>query len=180
MLQFILLGLVLVIVVFVIVVSLRPSQFRVTRSATLAAPPEAVFPQVNNLHNWESWSPWAKLDPAAKNSYSGPPEGVGANFAWDGNSKVGAGSMTITDSQPSQLVRFQLDFLKPFKGTNIAEFTFQPEGGQTVVTWTMTGTYNFVSKAFGLFVDCDKMCGGFFEKGLADMKAIVEGKTAAK
>src|ERR1700676_1586066 len=104
MLKFILLAIVLIIIVFVIVVSLRPSQFRVTRSATMTAPPEAVFPQVNNLHNWEAWSPWAKLDPAAKNSYSGPPKGVGASFAWDGNSKVGAASMTITSPQPSQFV----------------------------------------------------------------------------
>jgi uncharacterized protein YndB with AHSA1/START domain len=180
MLKFVLLGLLLVIVVFVIVVSLRPSQFRVTRSATIAAPPEAVFPQINNLHNWEAWSPWAKMDPAAKNSYSGPPEGVGASFAWEGNSKVGAGSMTITDSQPAQLVRFRLDFLKPFKGTNIAEFTLQPDGGQTTVTWAMSGTNNFIGKAIGLFMDCEKMVGGSFEKGLADMKAIAEVKTAAK
>src|SRR6516225_8280290 len=116
MLKFILLGLVLIIVVLVVVISMRPSQFRVTRSATFAAPPAAVFPQVNNLHNWEAWSPWAKLDPAAKNSYSGPQEGVGSSFSWDGNHQVGAGTMTITDSQPAQLVRFQLDFLKPYKG----------------------------------------------------------------
>jgi hypothetical protein len=180
MLKIIFIVVLLLIVIFVIVVAMRPAQFRVTRSATIAAPAGVVFPQVNNLHNWEAWSPWAKLDPAAKNSYAGPPEGVGSAFSWAGNNQVGAGTMTITDSQPDELVRFRLDFLKPFKGTNIAEFTFKPEGGQTVVTWTMTGRYNFITKAVGLFMDCDKMCGGFFEKGLADMKAIAEGRTAQK
>jgi hypothetical protein len=177
MLTIILSALALIVLVFLIVVAARPSQFRVTRAAAIAAPEAVVFPQVNNLHNWEAWSPWAKLDPAAKNTYDGPPEGVSASFAWAGNNKVGAGSMTITGSQPNELVQMRLDFLKPFKGTNLVEFTFKPEGGQTVVTWTMTGKYNFIMRAVGLFMDCDKMCGGFFEKGLADMKAISEGQT---
>jgi hypothetical protein len=177
MLPIILSAVVLILLVFVIVVASRPSQFRVTRATPMAAPESVVFPQVNNLHNWEAWSPWAKLDLAAKQTYDGPPEGVGASYAWAGNNKVGAGSMTITGSQPNQLVQMRLDFLKPFKATNTVEFTFKPEGGQTVVTWIMTGTNNFLAKAFGLFVDCDKMCGDFFEKGLADMKAIAERQT---
>jgi uncharacterized protein YndB with AHSA1/START domain len=152
----------------------------VTRSAAIDAPQDVIFPLVNNLHNWEGWSPWAKLDPAAKNTYAGPEEGVGATFAWQGNNQVGAGSMTITDSQPSERLHIRLDFLKPFKNTNAVEFTFTPEGGQTVVSWTMTGTNNFIGKAVGLFMDCDKMCGGFFEKGLSDMKAIAEQSTVPK
>ena len=176
MLKLILIAIPVLIAVLAIVVATRPSQFRVTRSAAIAAPPEVVFPQVNNLHNWEAWSPWIKLDPAAKQTYSGPAEGVGASFAWDGNNQIGAGSMTITDSQPGDLVRFRLDFLKPFKGTNIAEFTFKPEGGQTVVTWSMSGTNNFMFKAVGLFMDCDKMVGGQFEKGLADLKKLSEAE----
>jgi hypothetical protein len=180
MLPIILLAVVVLVVAFVIIVASRPSQFRVTRRGAINAPPEVVFPQINNLHNWQAWSPWAKLDPSAKNSYDGPLEGVGSSFAWEGNNQVGAGRMTITDSQPHELVRFRLEFFKPFKGTNIAEFTIQPEGGQTVVTWTMSGTNNFISKAVGLFMDCEKMCGGFFEKGLADMKGIAESQAVAK
>ena len=174
MLTIILIGVVVLVAVLVLVIALQPGAFRVSRSAVFAAPPEVVFPQVNNLHNWEAWSPWAKLDPTAKNSYSGPPEGVGAAFAWAGNMQVGEGSMTITESHPDELVRFRLEFLKPFKATNIAEFTFKQEGGQTVVTWSMSGPANFMRKAMGLLMNCDKMCGDFFEKGLADMKAIVE------
>ncbi len=159
---------------FLVVVALRPSEFRVTRSATILGPSEAAFDQVNDLHNWEAWSPWAKLDPAAKTTYDGPPAGVGAAFAWAGNQKIGEGRMTITDSHPYELVRFRLDFLKPFKGTNIAEFTFTPEANQTLVTWTMFGKCNFIAKAMHLFINCDKMVGGQFEQGLAQMKAITE------
>ena len=180
MLPIILLAVAVVIIAFVIIVAIRPSQFRVTRRGAIDAPPEVVFPQINNLHNWQAWSPWAKLDPSAKNTYAGPPEGVGSSFAWDGSNKVGAGRMTITESQPCELVRFRLEFFKPFKATNVAEFTIQPEGGQTVVTWSMTGTNNFVMKAVGLFMDCDKMCGDFFVKGLADMKAVAESQVAVK
>ena len=176
MLKKILIALVVIVVVFVIVVALQPADFRVTRSATIAAPPAAVFAQVNDLHNWEAWSPWAKLDPNSKIAYEGPPAGVGAAFAWSGNYEVGEGRMTITESRPNEFVQFKLDFVKPFKGTNTAEFTFKPEGNQTAVTWSMSGRKNFVFKAFGLFMNMDKMIGGDFEKGLAQMKAVVEAK----
>jgi hypothetical protein len=152
--------------------AMRPSEFRVVRSALVGAPPDAVFPHVNDLHHWEAWSPWAKLDPAAKTTYGGPAAGVGAAFSWAGNHNIGEGRMTITESQPNDLVRFRLDFLKPFKGTNSAEFTFHPEGGQTRVTWTMSGHYSFVPKLMGLFINCDKMVGDQFETGLADLNKV--------
>jgi uncharacterized protein YndB with AHSA1/START domain len=170
----ILAGLAVLILLFVVVVALRPDHMRVTRSASIAAPPEAVFAQVNNLHQWEFWSPWVKLDPNAKTTYEGPDAGVGAAFTWDGNSKVGAGRMTITESRPNELVRFRLDFAKPLNGTQTAEFTFKPEGGQTTVTWAMFGECNFVGKAMGLLFNCDKMVGTQFEQGLADMKHLTE------
>jgi hypothetical protein len=170
----ILIAVAVIVALFVVVVAMRPSDFRVTRAATIAAPREAVFEQVNELHNWEAWSPWAKLDPNAKSTYDGPSGGVGAAFAWSGNSKIGEGRMTITESRPSDLVRFKLEFVKPFKGTNAAEFTFRTEAGQTLVQWTMTGKCNFIAKAFGLFLNCDKMVGSQFEKGLAEMKSLTE------
>ncbi|MCE9592024.1 MAG: SRPBCC family protein [Planctomycetes bacterium] len=170
----ILAAVVVLVVVLVVVVALRPSGFSVARSMGMAAPAGRVFEQVNDLHKWEAWSPWAKLDPDAKVTYDGPAAGVGAGFAWVGSSKVGEGRMTITESRPGELVRFRLEFLKPMKATNTAEFTFRSAGGQTVVTWTMSGRNNFAGKAFGLVVNCDKMVGGQFEKGLADMKSIVE------
>ena len=174
MLEIILIALAIIVVVFVLVVAMRPSDFRITRSATISAPAPVVFAQVNDLHKWEAWSPWAKLDPAARNSYEGPPAGTGAILRWAGNNKVGAGSMTITESRPNELIRFRLEFLKPFKATNTAEFTFKPEGKHITVTWSMFGKNNFMAKAIGLFMDCDKMVGGQFEQGLAQMKSVVE------
>jgi len=163
-----------VVVLLLVVIALRPSQFSVTRSCTVAAPSDAVFEQVNDLHNWEAWSPWAKLDPAAKSTYEGPPAGVGASFAWAGNRNIGEGRMTITESRPYELVRFKLDFLKPFKGTNTAEFAFKPEGDQTQVTWSMSGHNSFFAKAIGLFINCDDMIGKQFEKGLEQLNLVTQ------
>ena len=163
-----------VVIVFLVIVAMQPAEFRVTRSATLAASPAAVFPHVNDLRNWDAWSPWAKLDPAAKVSFEGPPSGTGAAFAWAGNRNIGEGRMTITESRLNELVRFRLEFAKPFKATNAAEFSFVPERGGTLVTWSMSGTNNFIAKAVSLFINCDKMVGGQFEQGLANMRAVVE------
>lgn len=165
-----------VIVVFLIVVAVQPSDYRIERSTTVSAPPEIVFEQVNDFHNWNDWSPWAKLDPEAKNSFEGLESGKGAMFAWSGNDKVGEGRMTILDGRPGELVRIKLDFIKPFEDTATAEFTFRPEGEQTVVTWTMFGRKNFIGKAICMFMNMDKMLGGEFEKGLASLKAVAEEK----
>ena len=170
----ILLGIAAIIIVFLAVVALQPADFRVTRSITIAAPPEVVFAQVNELKKWEAWSPWAKLDPNAKNNYEGPAAGVGAAFAWSGNNQVGEGRMTITESRSNELVRFKLEFVKPMAGTSTSEFTFKPEGNQTTVTWTMSGKNNFVGRAMCLFMNMDKMVGGQFEQGLATMKSVAE------
>jgi hypothetical protein len=180
MLTNILIILAVIVVGFVVIVGLRPSDFSVSRSAAIGAPPDAVFPQVNNLHNWEAWSPWAKIDPTAKSTYEGPPAGVGAVFGWSGNNKIGEGRMTIIESRPNELVRFKLDFLRPFKGTNTAEFSFKSERNQTQVTWTTTGRYGFIPKVFGLFINCDKMMGDQFEKGLAQLNSVVTSLAAVK
>jgi uncharacterized protein YndB with AHSA1/START domain len=140
----------------------------------MSAPPEAVFAHVNDYHKWDAWSPWAKLDPNAKATFEGPTSGTGATMTWSGNDKVGEGRQTIVESRPDEVIRIKLDFLKPFKATSTAEFTFKPEGDQTVVTWSMYGKNDFMGKAVSLFMDCDKMVGSEFEKGLASMKAIVE------
>jgi hypothetical protein len=174
MLKKILIATAAIIGVFVVVVALQPSEFRIVRSASISAPAPAVFAQVNDFHNWEAWSPWAKLDPAAKVIFEGPPAGKGAIFRWAGNKDVGEGSMTITDSRPSDLVRIKLEFLKPFEATNTAEFTFKPEGNRTAVTWSMEGKNNFIAKAVCLFMNMEKMVGGQFEEGLASMKSVVE------
>ncbi len=172
--EIILLAVVAVIILMVIVVASRPADFRVTSTVRIAAPVDVVFDNVNDLHKWEAWSPWAKMDPTAKNTYNGPDSGPGASMAWSGNNKVGAGKMTIADSRANEAIRINLEFIRPFKASNLAEFTFKPEGDQTVVTWTMSGKNNFMGKAFSLFVNCDKMVGGEFEKGLASLNSVTQ------
>jgi len=174
MLNIILFLIPLIIIVLLVLTSRQPADFKITRSGSISAPASAIFPHVNNLHKWEAWSPWAKLDPNAKNSFEGPSEGVGAKMSWAGNNKVGVGSMTIMESRPDEFVQFKLEFQKPMQASNIAEFIFKPEGDQTAVTWTMSGTNNFMGKVMNLVMNCDKMVGGQFEKGLADLRAVVE------
>jgi hypothetical protein len=172
------------IVALLIVVAFQPNDFRVSRSATIAAPPEVAFAQVNDFHRWEAWSPWAKLDPSAKNAFEGPPAGQGAVMTWDGNKEVGQGKMTILESRPGERVRIKLDFIKPFENTCTSEFAFKPVagagGGQTQVTWSMYGHHSFLEKGFCMFKNMDKMVGGDFEKGLAAMRTAAERAAAAK
>jgi uncharacterized protein YndB with AHSA1/START domain len=166
-----------VIVGLLVVVAMQPGEFHVARSATIAAPPEAIFPHINELKKWDAWSPWAKLDPNAKNTFEGPAAGTGAIMTWAGNHDVGEGKMTITESRPNELIQFRLDFYKPMAGTCTAEFAFKPEGDQTTVTWSMSGKNNFMAKAVGLVMDCDKMVGGQFEQGLAELKKLAENRS---
>jgi len=166
-----------IVIVFLIIVAMQPPEFRVTRSATVATAPTEVFPHVNELKKWDAWSPWAKLDPNAKHGFEGPAAGTGSAMTWAGNNEVGEGRMTITESRPSELVRFRLEFYKPMAGTSDAEFTFKPQGNQTEVTRTMTGTNNFIAKAMCTVMNMDKMIGGQFEQGLASLKSIAEGAT---
>lgn len=168
------LGLVAVVSAFVVVVALQPSEFRVSRSATMAAEPATVFAHVNDFHNWDAWSPWAKLDPQAKNSFEGAPSGTGAIFAWDGNEEVGAGKMTIVESTPPERILLKLEFTRPMAGACDTEFTFAPEGAGTRLTWTMSGKNNFLGKFMCLLMNMDKMMGAKFEEGLGNIRRIVE------
>ena len=169
-------GLAVVVLIFIGIVCMQPDDFKISRSLAVAASPQKVFDQVNDFHNWQAWSPWVKLDPNAKIKFEGPDAGLGAVFKWSGNQQVGEGSNTITESRPGELIKIKLDFLKPFQATNTAEFTFVPEGQTTIVTWSMYGKNNFVGKAMSLLMNCDKMVGGQFEKGLASLKAVVEAQ----
>jgi uncharacterized protein YndB with AHSA1/START domain len=174
MIKKILLGICILLVILVIVIALQPSTFSYARTATFNVPAETVFEQVNDLHKWQAWSPWAKIDPNAKNSFEGPASGVGAIFGWSGNNEVGEGRMTITESKPNELIIMKLDFIKPFEATSTTEFTFKSNADKTTVTWKMLGTNNFIGKAISLFIDCEKMIGDQFEKGFSNLKSVVE------
>lgn len=157
-------------------ISLQPDTYAVERTTTIAAPPPAVFEHINDFHKWEAWSPWLKLDPNSKNTYEGAAAGEGAVFKWDGNDQVGAGQMTLLESKPAEHVHIKLDFIRPMEDTADVHFHLTPkDGNQTDVSWKMEGKHNFMSKAMCLFMSMDKMIGGDFEKGLASMKAAVEG-----
>jgi hypothetical protein len=170
----ILIGLAAVIVIFLIVVALQPSSYRVARSMVIAAPADAVFPHMNDLKKWAVWNPWGKADPNMKLTYAGPAAGVGASYSWVGNSEVGEGRATISESRPGEAVRYKMEFFKPMAGTSEMAFTFTPQGNQTEVTVTVTGEKNFLAKAFCLFMSMDNMIGGKFEKALAELKTIAE------
>ncbi|MFO1514626.1 MAG: SRPBCC family protein [Verrucomicrobiota bacterium] len=174
MLKIILIAIPAIIVVFVIIVAMQPSSYRVTRSLAINAPPETLFPHINELKKWEVWNPWGKADPNMKLTYGEKTTGVGANYSWAGNREVGEGRLTIAESRPSESVRYKMEFFKPMSGSAEAEFTFKAQGNQTEVTWTVTGEKDFMSKAFCLFMSMDKMLGGKFEKALMDLKTIAE------
>ena len=174
MIKKLLLLLVAVVAIFLAVAAMQPDDFRVSRSTTIAATPAVLFDYANDLHKWQEWSPWAKLDPAAKGTYTGPAAGVGAAFSWSGNNQVGEGTMTITESKPGELVRYKLDFKKPFEGSNIADIAYKAEGDTTLITWSMSGKKNLIFKAMGLIMNCDKMCGDQFNQGLESLRKLTE------
>jgi len=169
-----LIALTVVVVAFAAIVAMQPSEFQVSRTATIAAPAPAVFAEVNDFRKWRAWSPYDELDPAMKRIYTGAPAGAGASYAWVGNSQAGEGRATIIDSRPNDLIRIQLDFVKPFAGTAFAEFAFRPAGDRTTVEWRLAGRNNFLAKAVHLFLNMDRMVGGQFERGLAQLKSVVE------
>jgi hypothetical protein len=155
-------------------IATRPNSFRVERSILIAAPADRIFPLIDDFHEWPKWSPYEGMDPDMKRSYGGAGHGVGATYAWDGNARAGQGRMEILESAPHSLVRIKLDFSKPFEAHNTAEFAIRPDGTGALVTWAMYGPQAFMTKAMGLVMSMDRLVGGEFEKGLADLKRVSE------
>lgn len=166
--------LVVAVGILLAVAASKPDTFRIERSASINAPPDKVFGLIDDFRQWRGWSPWEKLDPDLKRSYSGAASGPGAVYEWQGNNKVGQGRMEIVESVPSSMVAVKLDFLKPFEAHNMAEFSLEPESGTTRVRWVMHGPNLFMSKVVGTVMNIDRMIGGQFEEGLANMKALAE------
>lgn len=174
MLRIILIVVAIVIAALLAYAATRPGTFSVQRSARITAAPDTLYALVNDFHRWTDWSPWEKLDPLMTRTHSGAASGTGAVYEWRGNGKVGAGRMQITESVPASKVGIKLDFIKPFEGHNITEFTLVPHGDTTEVTWAMHGPTPFVSKLMQVFVKPDTMVGKDFEVGLANLKALAE------
>jgi hypothetical protein len=155
----------------------KPDTFKISRSTTIAAPAQLIFPMIDDLRAQSAWSPFEK-DPSMKRTYSGPPRGKGTVYAWDGNRRVGAGRIAITDSAPPSKVVLLLEMFRPFKATNTVEFALQANDASTDVTWSMEGRQPYMAKLMSLFMNCDKMVGGEFEEGLAKLKALAEAQPA--
>ena len=151
-----------------------PDEFRVQRRIIIAAPPEAIFPLVNDHHRVAAWSPYEKKDPPMKRAYSGAESGTGAVYEWDGDRNVGKGRIEIVESVPPAKVTLKLDMIKPFAGHNTVEFTLQPQGETTTVTWAMHGVVPYMAKLFCMVINGDRMVGDDFEAGLANLKTLVE------
>ena len=179
MLKKILIGLTVIVAGVIAAAFVKSPDYRVERSLVIAAPVEKIFPMFDNHRKFNEWNPWAKMDPEAKNTYSGPESGVGAVASWEGD-KVGKGSATITESKPNERIVERMDWLKPMEGVSTVEFTFKPEGdGKTKVTWAMYGkNEGLLTRVVSLFMDCESMCGPEFEKGLAAVAKLVTTPTA--
>ncbi|MEC4747612.1 SRPBCC family protein [Methylomicrobium sp. Wu6] len=174
MIESIVITVVVLFAALLIYAATRPDTFRVERSISIKVLPEKIFPLINDFHQWEPWSPWEKVDPAIKRSYSGAVSGEGAIYEWNGNKEIGRGRMEIIESSPRSKVLIQIDFIKPFEAHNTIEFTLVTHGDATMVTQAMYGHCPYISKLIGIFFSMDKMVGKKYEEGLANLKAISE------
>jgi hypothetical protein len=152
--------------------------FSVQRQATIAAPASRVLNEITDFRRWVDWSPWEGLDPNQQRTYTGAASGVGAGYGWQGSRKVGQGAMEIVRVDPTG-VDIKLRFIKPFKANNDTTFALAENNGQTTVTWTMTGKKLLINKIMGIFISMDKLIGKDFEKGLRQLKAVVEKSNEA-
>lgn len=169
----ILIALAIILAAIVLYAASRPDQFHVERSVSIKAPPEKIFPLINDLHAWNDWTPYNK-DPAMKKTFSGSNQGVGASYAWEGNKEVGKGDITITASTPPSKIVFDLHMIEPFEGRNVAAFTLSAAGDTTNVTWSLDDQQKLLVKIMGLFFNMDKMIGKDFEAGLSKLKTVAE------
>jgi uncharacterized protein YndB with AHSA1/START domain len=160
--------------VVLVLAMIKPDTFRVQRSANIKAPPEKIFPLIDDLRAWSAWSPWEKKDPDMKRTFSGAASGTGAVYAWEGDKNVGKGRMEITEAAAPSKVAIRLDFEKPFEAHNVVVFTLEPRGDTTNVTWDMQGPTPFFGKIIHVFINMDRMVGNDFESGLANLKAAAE------
>jgi hypothetical protein len=174
MLKKILVVVAVLLVGFLGVVAMQPDSYSVSRKTQIDAPAEVVFAKVNSFKSWGEWSPWEKLDPNMKKTFTREEGGVGATYAWEGNDKVGKGKMEIKESVPGKKVSYTLEFVEPFASTADTDVVIDGAAAPVIVSWTMTGKNNFMSKAFGMFMNMDQAIGKDFEEGLANLKRISE------
>ena len=174
MLKIIVIAVVVLVAGVLLFAASRPDTFHVQRTASIKAPPEKIFALINNMQRFISWNPFTRKDPNIMESYSGPASGKGAVTAFDGNREVGKGSLEITDSLSPSKVMMQLRMTEPMQVSNQIEFTLEPQGDVTQVTWSMRGPVPYFAKVIHLVFNMDRMVGDEFATGLASLKAIAE------
>ncbi len=174
MLKSIALIVVLAVAALALYATTRPDTFAVQRSTLIQAKADKLFPLINDLHQYNTWNPYAKKDPAMRIDYRGPASGPGAAFDFSGNKDAGKGSVEVTGGQAPTRVDMVLHMIEPFEGRNQITFTLTPQGEATQVTWAMHGPSPYISKLIGIFIDMDHMIGRDFEAGLAQLKAVAE------
>lgn len=167
-------GLAVAVAAVLVYAATRPDSFRVVRSVTVQAPPERIFPLINDYRQWPLWSPYENKDPDMRRTYGEKTSGEGATYAWEGDGNVGAGNMAIAESRASSLVRIRLNMLEPIEAHNDVVFRLEPQEGATRVTWDMRGPVPYLARIVHLFIDVDRMVGSDFEAGLAKLKAVAE------
>jgi hypothetical protein len=162
------------IVLLVVAAYMLPRQVHVDRSIVIAAPRAAVYEQINGYATFNTWSPWFELDPKATYTYEGPASGVGAKMIWVGDpSTLGSGNQVITADRAGERVDSDVDFGQG--GVAKQVISLADNGGGTKVTWGIDVDLgmNPVSRYFGL--GFDGMIGKDFDKGLANLKKLLEG-----
>jgi len=174
MLKIVALVVVVLIAGVLIAAATKPDTFRVQRATSIKAPPEKIFALINDFHSWGSWSPYERLDPTMKRTYTGRANGKGSVYEWEGNRNVGKGRVEITDTTPPSNVTIKLDMVKPFEAHNIVEFTLEAKGNSTNAKWAMDGQNSYMAKVMSLLFSMDSMVGGQFEEGLANLKTVAE------
>ena len=174
MIKTIALSIVVLLAALLIYAATKPDSFRIERRAAINAPPGKIFALINDFHQWESWSPWEKIDPALKRTYSGAASGKGAVYEWNGNKDIGQGRMEIVESSPSSKIVLNLDFVTPFEAHNFVEFSLSAEGDSTTVTQAMYGPSPYISKLMTIFFSMEKMVGDKYEEGLDNLKKLTE------
>ena len=173
--EIVIIAVLVLIAAVLILAAMRPESFRVQRATSIGAAPDRIFPLINDFKHWSSWSPYEKKDPAMKRTFTGEQSGKGAVYEWDGNAQVGKGRIEIIDASAPSRLTIRLDMMKPMEGHNIVDFTLEPSGAATRLTWAMRGTCGYMGKLMGLLLNMDKMIGKDFETGLANLKTLAEG-----
>ncbi len=151
-----------------------PSRYRVERSVTVRATPNAVYPQISNFRNWLEWTAWNQTKyPDMRVKFDGPESGVGSGYTWEGKS-TGQGAIKLTRAEPDKGISYDLDF-EHGKYKSSGAIILEAGGESTKVTWSNEGDLgsNPINRYFGLMMD--RMMGPDFEEGLNNLKRAVEG-----